>query len=315
MLTQPDFTKKKILYISHKEGFVTDIRFRNSNIAIYRESEKVNQISCHLVFSIFIIGNFTITSELIRNAQKFGISIFMLNHLLQVYSVINANAEGNYHLHQIQYSTTKEASLLIAKKIVRNKIKNQQHILDLYEKQTDILPIIAKSDKSKDIQSLLGFEGEAAKIYFKNVFSSCMWYRRAPRTKEDVPNLLLDIGYTFTFNYVDALLRLFGFDTYKGNYHQLFFQRKSLSCDVMEAIRPIIDKELVKSYNLGIVDEKDFKFKDGSYYFATGVDKKYVGIWFDLLMKYRDEVYKYIFDYYHYVLNSQKYKFPYFKIK
>ena len=52
----------------------------------------------------------------------------------------------------------------------------------------------------------------------------------------------MDIGYTYLFNFIDALLRLYGFDTYLGFYHKEFYQRKSLVCDVVEPFRCIIDK-------------------------------------------------------------------------
>ena len=58
------------------------------------------------------------------------------------------------------------------------------------------------------------------------------------------------------FNCMDSLLRLYGFDTYKGFYHKLFFQRKSLACDVMEPFRCVIDKQILKAFNLGQIDEK-----------------------------------------------------------
>lgn len=40
--------------------------------------------------------------------------------------------------------------------------------------------------------------------------------------KCDPLNTLMDIGYTYLFNFADAHLRLYGFDTYMGVYHQVF---------------------------------------------------------------------------------------------
>lgn len=71
-----------------------------------------------------------------------------------------------------------------------------------------------------------------------------------PRTRADIPNLLMDIGYTFIYNFVEANLNLYGFDIYKGFYHQLFFERKSLVCDLVEPFRCLIDKQIRKMYNL-----------------------------------------------------------------
>ena len=54
-----------------------------------------------------------------------------------------------------------------------------------------------------DNNELLGIEGNFSSIYFKKHFESIGWNNRAPQAREDIPNLLLDIGYTYLFNYVD----------------------------------------------------------------------------------------------------------------
>ena len=86
-----------------------------------------------------------------------------------------------------------------------------------------------------------------------------------PGVKPDATNLLLDMGYTFLFNFIDALLLLFGFDSYKGCYHKLFFQRKSLSCDVVEPFRCIIEKQILKSYHLKQINKDDFFIEQWKY--------------------------------------------------
>jgi CRISPR-associated protein Cas1 len=51
-------------------------------------------------------------------------------------------------------------------------------------------------------------------MFFTNYFKEIGWNRRSPRAKNDVKNLLMDIGYTYLFHYIEALLRLYGFDNY-----------------------------------------------------------------------------------------------------
>ena len=87
----------------------------------------------------------------------------------------------------------------------------------------------------------MGIEGSAARVYFPRVFSNVNWKGRKPRIKNDYINTTLDIGYTMLFNIVDAILQVYGFDTYYGVFHKCFYMRKSLVCDIMEPMRPIID--------------------------------------------------------------------------
>lgn len=315
MLTLPDFKEKKIVFISHFGDEPQEVKFGNSNIKLYKDEQCVHQISCYLVLSLFIIGHTTLTSELIRKAKEFGISIFLLTNSFETYAEIVSQAEGNYKLREVQYTVSKERVLEIAKYLVKNKIENQRTVLKQYKKPIPEYNAEQNITQVNKIDELLGIEGSFASQYFKLLFNDIGWQRRAPRTKEDIPNLLLDIGYTFLFNYVDSLLRLFGFDTYKGFYHQLFFQRKSLSCDIMEPMRPLISKQLLKSYNLGQINEKDFDFRQGSYSFKNGSDRgKYVDIWFKAIMNQREAIYTYILGFYRYLLNPSKYPFPYFTV-
>jgi CRISP-associated protein Cas1 len=318
MLTLPDFKEKKIVTIFTEKDIDSQIKFWNSNIRLFKDGKATDQISCYLVLSLYIIGNTSITSMLIEKAQKYGISIHLLNHSFRQYAEIPAQAEGNYVIRSIQYTATPAMQLEQAKLLVRNKLSNQVVTLTRndFDKtasyiQDKIIPRLAEVSNEKE---LLGLEGTAASLYFSSIFECLDWNRRAPQTKEDITNFLLDIGYSFLFNYTDSLLRLFGFDTYKGFYHKLFFQRKSLSCDVMEPMRFLIDKALLKAHNLGRINKNEFDFKNGSFGFKAGkeIRQKYTGIFFWTLQDNREAIYQYIRAYYLHIANPKKYEFPTF---
>lgn len=306
MIQPNDFKEKKIVVIDGFNQSINDIKIGNNNIRLYREGKCVDQITCYSVICLFIIGEATVTTKLINTCQQYGISIFFLNQSLKYYGEINSKAEGNYLLRQKQYHLTDDKCLEISKKIIKNKIINQ---LQTIKSKKDI-----NVDSCRNLNELLGVEGSSANNYFQILFKDIGWYRRSPQTREDIPNFLLDIGYSFLFNYVDSILRIFGFDTYKGIYHQLFFQRKSLSCDLMEPMRVLIDKQIVKSYHLKQINEKDFGFKNGSFFFKKyEYSKKYRNIFLKAISDKKDDIYQYIYGFYRYMMNSQKYNFPNFK--
>ncbi len=310
MLTRPDFIEKKLVHIGNYDPKVpNDLKFSNGTIQLYKNGRKIDQISCHLVFSICIIGQTTITSKLIEKLQQFGISLCLLNYNLKPYALINSAAEGNYLLREKQYVVTQQRMDEIAKSLVINKINNQNALLNQYGHTVDVLSLLPQIVDANNKQ-LLGIEGTASKRYFQALFRDLSWLKRSPRTKEDINNLLLDIGYTYLFNYVDALLSLFGFDTYKGYYHQLFFQRKSLTCDVMEPLRPMIDKQLVKAFNLKQINEKDFVFENGSFRFAEfSLADKYTLLFLRCLMEKREDIFQYVRNFYLHVLDPEKYPY------
>jgi len=318
MLTLPDFQQKQILFIQTDNNSENKIKFHNENIVFLKNDNVENRASCHKVFCIFIIGNLSITTELIKQCKNFGISLFFLKPNLNLYAYINSIAEGNYLLRIKQYNLSEKEELEIAKKILINKVKNQLSLLNsrsLEIKNLNFEDIENKIKKSKDSQNLLGIEGNFSKEFFKIYFQDINWYARMPRVKPDIPNFLLDIGYTYLFNFIDALLCLFGFDTYKGFYHKLFFQRKSLVCDIIEPFRGIIDREVLKMYTLNIVKKDDFKAVDGKITLSSYKNnQKYSIRFFETIMKNKEQIYKYVQGFYRFLMDSNKNKFPYFKI-
>ncbi|KXK09281.1 MAG: hypothetical protein UZ20_WS6002000587 [candidate division WS6 bacterium OLB21] len=62
----------------------------------------------------------------------------------------------------------------------------------------------------------------------------------------------------------------------------------------MEPLRPIIDYKLVKAWNLGQINEKDFYFKDGEFLIKKDFHRKYTNMFFEELMRNREDIYTYI---------------------
>lgn len=307
MIKKNDFKEKRILYISNQADFPNEIKINNCNIVLSRNGKKLNQISCYLVFCVFVIGEHTITSQLLRKLNNFGISVFLLSASFHPYASFLPCGAGNYLLRQKQYSLNHEICLGLSINLVNNKINNQEKNLLKINNYTGLNQ--EEMQTVYDKKSLLGMEGMASKKYFQNFFSFLKWQRRAPRTKEDIVNLLLDMGYTFLFNYIDALLLLFGFDTYRGFYHELFFQRKSLSCDLIEPIRPMIDYTIYKAYKLNQINVNDFIFENQMYRFKNSkIASKYVNIFTLEIMKNNSQIYDYVFAFYRHVMDPIKYQ-------
>lgn len=318
MLTLPDFKEKQVLFIQTSRNVSNKIKFQNDNIVFTKDDSVVNRASCHKVFAVFIIGDISITSELMKKGLAYGVSFFFLKNNFEVYAAINSAAEGNYLLRMRQYEQTPEEELFIAKQIVRNKVTNQMGLLkarkvgrQFLEKEEGIMSAI---ENAQNHESLLGMEGNASKEFFGAYFGPIGWSWRMPRVKADVPNFLLDIGYTMMFNFVDALLRLYGFDTYKGCYHKLFFQRKSLACDIVEPFRSLIDREVLKMHTLKRIQEKDFALKDGKLTLSFEHSAKYAQAFLEQIMDNREEVYKYVQGFYRFVMNAETNPFPVVKI-
>jgi len=280
------------------------------------------KVSLHKIFAIFLVWETTITSVLIRKFMDFWITVVLMKKNLLPYLVIWNETEWNFLLRKKQYEKTDEEMLEIAKDIILLKTRNQLNLLKNIRDKSELLKreiekakdIIEKIPYTSNYESLLWYEWNVSKIYFSSYFSEIWWYRRAPRTKCDVKNLLLDIGYTYLFHYIEALLRLYWFDNYYGVYHRTWYQRKSLALDIMEPFRVVIDKALLKAYNLKQINEKDFHLENWQYVLDWKLSKKYTSIFLKEIMSYKDDMFYFVKDYYKFFMKGREH-FPSFEIK
>jgi len=314
MLSLPDFREKQILFVNGSDVKKDKLKFANENIRLEREEKIKDQVSCHKIFALFVIGDCSLTTVLIRNCQKYGVSVFLLKYNFETYARIISSAEGNYLLRMKQYRMKNE--LEIAKKLVSNKMRNQIFLLEKNEKKSAVDYLTGLMDKitlAKNGKNLLGLEGSASKFFFQNYFLDMGWKKRMPRTKIDIANTLLDLGYTLLFNFIDGMLGAYGFDAYKGFYHKLFFQRKSLTCDLAEPFRAIIDKQLLKSYHLSQINQKDFRFINGRYGISYDNQNKYLEIFSQTIMEKKERIFSYVRDFYYFIMNDSE--FPVFQME
>lgn len=318
MLSLPDFKEKQLLFAHAEWGSKSSLRFRNDNIVFSKNDKIISRASCHKVFAVFVAGDIAVTSRLLEQAATHAISIFFLRSNFEVYAPFSAATEGNYLLRMKQYALAEDDEFRISKMLVKNKAENQTRLLESRGNAEDWAVrfdhAVARIANAADNQELLGIEGELSRRFFSEYFKEIGWFRRMPRVKPDVPNFLLDMGYTYLFNIIDALLRLHGFDTYKGIYHKLFFQRKSLTCDLVEPFRCIIDRQLLKSYNLKQVSKDDFTLAATRVALPFEQQRKYATIFLEAVMEHKEELFSFVHGFYRFMMDSNN-PFPEYKIQ
>lgn len=311
MLSLPDFMEKRVILFFSKDG--DRISFKNDNLIIKDSENKTKlQYTCYKLFILFVIGSFDITSGLVERANRFGFSIVFMNYNFKVYATINSKMEGNTLLREKQYLNKNSDE--IAKRIVINKIKNQKYMLQKMRKKDEKIKktinilsdyvLKLENKKSTKTEELMGIEGMAAKQYFKQLFKQYDWKGRQPRVKRDEINVLLDIGYTMLFNYIEAISNIYGFDIYKGILHKEFFKRKSLICDFIEPFRPIIDYKIKKMLALSQIDFNDFVNDNGRYRLEWKNNSKYMSLFIEEINENKDKIFMFIQSFYRWYMKG-----------
>lgn len=309
MLNANDFKKKQIIFLFTNEG--DKLSFLNDNIIVKNKEGGIKyQSTCYRLFMICVVGNISITSGLIQRSKKFGFSICLMTTTFKVYEILGARMEGNTLLRKHQYEYTEND---IGRKIEQNKIKNQSQILKNIRGKNQIMKegielldkMVVQLEQQLEYLEVMGIEGNAARVYFSRVFDNVDWKGRKPRIKNDYVNVTLDIGYTMLFNIVDAILQVYGFDTYYGVFHKCFYMRKSLVCDLMEPIRPVVDYQVRKSINLGQCKENDFEVINNRRCLKYKSNPQYIQFLMNAILEYKDDIFLYIQQYYRFFMKRK----------
>lgn len=309
MLNANDFKKKQIVFLFTNEG--DKLSFLNDNIIVKNKEGGIKyQSTCYRLFMICVVGNISITSGLIQRSKKFGFSICLMTTTFKVYEILGARMEGNTLLRKHQYEYTEND---IGRKIEQNKIKNQSQILKNIRGKNQIMKegielldkMVVQLEQQLEYLEVMGIEGNAARVYFSRVFDNVDWKGRKPRIKNDYVNVTLDIGYTMLFNIVDAILQVYGFDTYYGVFHKCFYMRKSLVCDLMEPIRLVVDYQVRKSINLGQCKENDFEVVNNRWCLKYKSNPQYIQFLMNAILEYKDDIFLYIQQYYRFFMKRK----------
>ena len=160
-----------------------------------------------------------------------------------------------------QMTFCQNGSLSLAREIVNTKIKNQRAVLNYLDKYhrhpslqfaaDELLKNALKAQRAQDIETLLGFEGTSANIYFQSVrkaqlFSSS-FNKREGRGSQEINNSMLNLGYAVLGSYILNAIVNAGLEPYLGIMHATRPGKMALVLDLMEEYRAwVVDRAVIK---------------------------------------------------------------------
>lgn len=324
MFTHKDIECRTIFIVNCVNDRI--LRVKSGELLLEEKQEDkvktLTKIPFQKVLAIFVIGHITITTPLIDKCKSYNVALIVLKPSLRPVFYWSNSAEANFLVRKRQYSTV-DGDLSAAYALVKNKISNQLSLLintrrkDLKTEKA-IEQCRASLDSLLDVdsrQQLLGIEGVSAKLFFDAFFQDFEWQGRLPRTRKDYINACMDIGYSILFNFVECYLRMFGFDLYVGVYHTQWYKRKSLVCDLVEPFRCIIDRAIRSGLNRRQISEKDFEYRSHEYRLKSEKCRDYYHFFFDALIPYKMEIFKYIQAYYRcFMGRKNEVDYPFFEV-
>lgn len=305
MFTHKDIENKSIFVINGLEHQNLRVKTGFLFLEDTANNKAITKFPFPKILFLIIIGHTNITSALIESCNKHKIPVVVMKPNFRNVLSFGNFADANFLLRKKQHLQPSSRQD-IAKAIITNKFQNQLSLLTKTRKKDlktkiairNLTYAILNIDKIEDIKNLMALEGRVAKFFFAAYFQDLNWTSRKPRIKSDQLNSCLDISYTILFNFIENMCRLFGFDLYVGIYHQLWFRRKSLVCDLIEPFRCIVEHQVLKSFNYSTFKNSDFENIRNSYVLKYGEREKYTSAFYKSIIPYKSDIFKYIQNYY-----------------
>jgi CRISPR-associated protein Cas1 len=149
--------------------------------------------------------------------------------------------------------------------------------------------LLGQVPKAKSLDSLLGFEGNLAALYFgalpcliaEGVPPELRFDHRNRRPPKDRFNALLSFGYALLIKDVMNAILSVGLEPALGFYHQPRSQASPLALDLMEIFRvPLVDMPVMASINKGQWDkDADFEIRGVQVWLSDAGRRKLVSLY------------------------------------
>lgn len=268
------------------------------NIVISNEENTIGRFPLHLLEGIIYFGYRGASPSLMGACAERGVNLVFMKPSGRFLARVSGETRGNVLLRKKQFrvSEQRDESLEISRSFVMGKIYNSRWVLERalrdHAMQVDVdklkatsirlqrfLPEIASVES---VDSLRGFEGEAASMYFgvlnelilrdKDNFFFNGRNRRPPK---DNVNSLLSFFYSILANDCTAALESVGLDPYIGFMHSDRPGRATLALDLMEELRSVIaDRFVLTLINNRVVSTTDFIQQENSSITITDDGRK-----------------------------------------
>ena len=250
------------LYLDRKD---LELRHEGQHLCLYEAGQRRGTVPLNLLGRVVMRGRATITTGALGLLAEAGVALLVLSGRQGRSAAIlqgRMQTDANRRIAQYGWYADPASRVEWSRRLVLLKLRAQQAFLvKAASARPDCRPALqaaarqlktAASDlyasplESLSLPSLNGIEGAAAAAYFgayTQLFPPSLGFtgrnRRPPR---DPANAALSLAYTLLhFEAVQACL-IHGLDPAIGFFHEPAHRRESLAADLIEPLRPQIDR-------------------------------------------------------------------------
>lgn len=251
-------TRKSTLVVGPSlESFVIEHR----RLKVRYGTGKSDSLPLHRVGNVIVLGRVDLSATTLNSLADYSIGLtlcsesgYSLSHLCHTDEV---SEHADVVIAQVELLQNPLRSLALAKQLVTAKILNYAALADAAAGRHDdqetgakLREIVDSVEQAECLQSLLGHEGTAARIWYSRFNARLpLEYRfdkRVSPQASDPINVLLNIGQTFLYRQIDLMLKQAGFATSLGILHRPRPGHACLASDIQEPFRHLIDRIVIE---------------------------------------------------------------------
>jgi len=265
-----------ILYLTEEGSYLCK---DGNRIKIKKSDDTLKEISIEKVEGVVLFGRSHITSPLVTEFLEREIPMTWLSSTGKFYGRLEPTNYINIERQREQFRKGEDEIFCfeLAKSFITGKIRNCQVILRRYNRTGNIIDVDQIIDElrqyylkvcdSNDIEQLMGYEGNAARIYFQAlgmlVKDEFKFTGRTRQPPTDPFNSLLSFGYTLLLYEIYTAIANKGLHPYASFMHKIRKGHPALASDLIEEWRPTIVDSLVMNMVQGnILTPEDFNPPD-----------------------------------------------------
>lgn len=275
------------LYVHHEGDLVL----------VERKRETLLKIPLHHLEGITLLAHSSVSPSLLQKCMKKGVPVTYLTERGRFLGRLEGAHPGNVLLRKEQFRQSEHDNrkLVFARSFIAGKIQNSRLNLlrsardSSNEEAQEALRSVASDLERRltmlaaasDVNSVRGYEGDAARAYF-SAFSHCILHqkddfhfdRRTRRPPRSRLNALLSFGYALITSDCVSACQAAGLDPYVGFLHEERPGRPSLALDLVEELRPFVDRFVFTLINRKQIQAQDIIEKPGSVYTLNDSGRK-----------------------------------------
>jgi len=174
--------------------------------------------------------------------------------------------------YQTRFARDEDFCLAFSKEIVSAKIHNSYVLLRRNNVESkELKELEKKAYEATSMESLRGYEGTAARIYFSefaHLVEPFEFKGRIYHPPDGPVNVMLSLGYTILYNRIASVLKHKGFNARLGFFHKGRGAHNALASDLMEELRHIIERVVLSLIHLNEVTKDD---RNGTINLDSGI--------------------------------------------